>query len=137
MTLVFYLIAIRTFFFFFEKWKLSHNIKYKELLYSQTCLCSYNYDIVCKHQFWVLFCFFALTFVITDFAVLNGFFFFMELQISAKVFGLGLQTHCTFLSNNLDLSSHTSIFWLAGVFCHVTCPPIVDQYSFYGSVWHQ
>lgn len=61
----------------------------------------------------------------------------MELQISAKVFGLGLQTHCTFLSNNLDLSSHTSIFWLAGVFCHVTCPPIVDQYSFYGSVWHQ
>lgn len=39
-------------------------------------------------------------------------FFFMELQISAKVFGLGLQTHCKFLSNNLDLSSHTSIFGL-------------------------
>lgn len=36
----------------------------------------------------------------------------MELQIRAKVFGLGLQTHCTFLSNNLDLSSHTSIFGL-------------------------
>lgn len=62
--------------------------------------------------------FFALTFVITDFAVLYFIFlfFFMELQISAKVFGLGLQTHCTFLSNNLDLSSHTSIFGLLEYF---------------------